>query len=368
VDASEDGGQLLVGTYEVNSTAPNDARLLIAPDSVDSGRTVPETKSPIVPLRKQHEDESLPGIRLAETNMQVASAGDWFIATRLYIAPHDLTQCLLQLPDDQRLVEVKLDGQAALIQRVDDRNWRVQLGPPTLPQSLEVVARGLHRLDPFLGSFTFARPVLKNGDVPIPVEMSLWSISSSERAAFPRASGAAPISRLEGAVLRLDRLTSIVEAAAPLAKNETDEDAANWLSPRVVELRSAQHIVQTLAAQNSNTGAAPARVQAEEDPASLAVARSTKWLAGIEGKAVTPQLGQSKLVEENFELSDDFGDDQSHDCKTVSFASESGEDQLTVDWVPGGMTAGESRMVFLAGVLCVTGIAYWLVGRNHVTT
>jgi len=80
----------------------------------------------------------------------------------------------------------------------------------------------------------------------IPAEMSLWSISSSEMTAFPRLRTRAPVSPLEGHVLRLDRLTSIVESASPFPMDESDEDAANWLAPRVDRIASSQNTVQTM--------------------------------------------------------------------------------------------------------------------------
>ena len=121
------------------------------------------------------------------------------------------------------------------------------------------------------------------------------------------------VSALEGAVLRLDRLTSIFKSAIPLAKDESTEDAANWLVPRANELRSAQNLVQVLNAQNSSSGSAPARVPVEDDPASLAVARSAKWLTELAGQGAAPPLAQNKLSKLNPDLFDEIAADQSRD-------------------------------------------------------
>ena len=63
------------------------------------------------------------------------TSGAQRITTRLILAPHGLTDCTLQLPPNQSLVTVELDGRPAVIRQLDQSQWQVALGATQLPQS-----------------------------------------------------------------------------------------------------------------------------------------------------------------------------------------------------------------------------------------
>ena len=365
----------LVGICVLDRTTSDDSQLLIEPVPAEADKTPAKIETSLAAARPRPDDASPPSVRLAETIMEVSPAGSWYSITRFVIAPHGMTQCVLQLPEAQRLVATRLDGQAALTQQLDSQTWRVQLGPPKLPQTLEVVTRGVSQLDSAARFVELARPVLRNSDSQIPVEVSLWSICRPTSASSPRAAGAALVSPLEAAVLRLDRLASIAESATPAAMEASREDSANWSIPHADELLAAKCAVQTLNTQGSSTSLAPSLVPTEDDAASLAIARSAAWIAQVGELAGTSKASELESAKAASDPSEPSLPDAARDCTTASFVSESGDDRLTVEFVPVGLTAGGTRAVLLACVVSVAGLATWLADKrmrksqeNHQST
>jgi hypothetical protein len=363
--APDKGGQQFVGAYAVVRTTAKDARLLIEPVTIDTKKSSAKIESPMAAPRSRPEELSA-SIRLAETNVFVAPAGGWYSVTRFVVAPHGLTQCVLQLSGSQRLVEIRLDGHAALTQKMDSQRWRVQLGPPALPQTLEVVARGVDRIDPTSRIAELDRPILWEADRPISVEVSLWSVSESASTSSPRAAGAALVSPLECAVVRLDRLTSIAESATHTAMAASTEDARNWIVPRVSELLSAQHVVQELQSQLTRVAPLSPRVQADDDPSTLAIARSAAWLAQAKELAGGAKIEEVETKDSKPDPTGEMFGEPPPSFTTASFVSQGGADQLTIEFVPVGLTEGETRAGLLAGIIGLTGLSIWIVSRPRM--
>ena len=129
-----------------------------------------------VAVRTEATRQAAPRIRLADTSISAGNRGGELIVTRLVIASGGLSECTLQLPADQELVSVTLDGRPALANPASATTWHVALGAPQLPQSIAIVSRStgnnLNRQQTEL-----RRPILLSGDKPIPVEVSLWSLA-----------------------------------------------------------------------------------------------------------------------------------------------------------------------------------------------
>jgi hypothetical protein len=363
VEAPDKSGRRFVGTYVIDRVASDDVRLLIEPMTAEPKSPQAKTELPLAAPHPRSDESSPPSVRLAQTTLCIAPAGAWYTVTRFVIAPHGLTQCVLQLPENQRLMQTKLDGHIALVQQIDNQNWRVQLGPPALPQTLAIVSRGVGHLDAAARFVTLGRPFLRIAENPISVEVSLWSISKPTSASSPRAAGAALVEPLEAAVLRLDRLTSIAESATPAAMEAPADDVFNWFVPRASELLSAQRAVQALNTQSSNVASSTPRVHAEDDPAALAVARSAGWIAHVEELATAAKIGEPKAADRATNPPDASLREPVPGCTTTSFVSESGDNRLSIEFVPVGLTAGKTRAILLAIVICVAGLSLRFSGR-----
>jgi hypothetical protein len=362
-ETADKTGPQLVGAYLIDPARLQDSELLI--ESVVPGATAATTTteaSHIAPS-KQIEETSRPSVRLAETTVSIGPAGSWYAVTKFHITPHGLTQCLLQLPEAQSLVMVELDSHEALIKPIDSEHWRVQLSEPSLPQTLEVVARGTDRFEPGARIVDLARPSLWNSADGIPVEVGLWSLNRPASATLPLAIAAARVSPLEAAVLRLDRLTSIAESSTHVAKEIPGVDAGNWFVPRIRELLAAERAVEALRVQSSGAEVTPALVHSEDDPASLAVASSQAWIAQVEELAAGLPISEDTTIGAAAGLFDESLGEALPGIQRASYVSQGNENQLKIELVPIGVAAGETRISLLVLIVGLASVAIWFVGR-----
>jgi hypothetical protein len=141
------------------------------------------------------------------------------------------------------------------------------------------------------------------------------------------------------------------------------DDVFNWFVPRASELLSAQRAVQALNTQSSNVASSTPRVHAEDDPAALAVARSAGWIAHVEELATAAKIGEPKAADRATNPPDASLREPVPGCTTTSFVSESGDNRLSIEFVPVGLTAGKTRAILLAIVICVAGLSLRFSGR-----
>jgi hypothetical protein len=168
-----------------------------------------------------------PQIRLADTAVVTDDRGAQAITTRLILAPHGLSNCTLQVPPDQSLVAVELDGRPAVTRQLDPTRWQVALGAPQLPQSLEIISR-LPAKKASTDTIELLRPVLLAGGKPVPAEISLWSFAHPQNSASHIVSGADEVPAADQSALRFDRLVSIAVAAKATAAELPPPDGYNW--------------------------------------------------------------------------------------------------------------------------------------------
>ena len=365
-EASEKQGSQLVGTYLIDPTKRQQAPQILVervePVEMDSAKA----REPTHVEPRQPAEESLPSsVRLAETTVAVAPAGSWYAVTKFRIAPSGLTQCVLQLPESQTLEIAELDGHAALIQPIDHQRWWVQLGEPTLPQTLEIVVRGVDRIDPDTRIIGLTRPSLWNAETEMPVEVGLWTLTRPKSADMLSAAAAARVSPQEAALLELDRLTSIAESATPSAMQIPRIDAHNWFGSCIRELSAAKQLVEALHGQASSEDSTPAIVHSDDDPATLAITRCEEWIAKAEELAAEPQSGNNLLADAATISHGNLSGEALRGSESTTFVSQGNENRVQVELVPVGMTVGETRASLLGLVVSVAGIAIWIVGRKH---
>jgi hypothetical protein len=240
------------------------ARPAEPPGNLRSSRATPSpaktfrvTASPYrVALAPPQTVQPAASVRLADTVVVRGPTGNQLVATRFVISPQGLADCELQLPTGQELVDANLDGQPARTRRLDERRWAVSLGAPQLPQILDVVSRDVRHATPSGRRVELQRPTLVAGGTPIPVEMSLWSFGQWRIAGQPRVDGAALVTAVDQAALRLDRLASIAEAATPAAVGLPIPDGYYWFRAWAELLTGAQDIARATLTTSQREGAA----------------------------------------------------------------------------------------------------------------
>ncbi len=184
-------------------------------------------------------------VRLVDTFVNVGPLGDQSVLTRMVVVSQGLSECTLELPPDQELLQVSADGRPADVRAADTRTaektqWRLTLGPSQLPQFIEVLSRSTGHQKASGSRLELSRPRLLLDGLPLPVEMSLWSFSDAWNGGPVTITGADRINRAEQAASRLDRLVSISEAATSAAIEAPFPDGYNWYYPwaaRLVEQR-----------------------------------------------------------------------------------------------------------------------------------
>ncbi len=209
--------------------------------------------------------------------MVASESGGQLIVTRQILSPHGLSECTLQLPSEQSLVAISLDGRPALVRPREESKWDVALTSRQLPQSLEIVSR--RAATHILGSTAqLQRPTLIADAKPIAVEVSLWSFACPLTSSKRLIAGADEVNAVDQSALRFDRLVSIAEAAKTSAAQLPPPDGYNWFQSWATLLSQVRN-------QSQQTIALPHLERAESqvshpaaDQISQAAQRSDKWL------------------------------------------------------------------------------------------
>jgi hypothetical protein len=315
-----------------------------------------------VALRPRNDRASSASIRLAETAVHVGSAEGMLTLTRFVLAPEGLDQCVVKLPAGERLVRSTLGGHPALARQLDPRRVQVQLGPPNLPQSLDVVTRTVERPQDLSQLVEMRRPVLEQSGQPIPVEFSLWTLYRAPRGETARVTGGALVTPAELAATRLDRMVSISQSATRAVIESPVVDGYSWFADWVHSLEDVQRVAHSL--HHSAAGLIDAiRVPQTIDPVSDAATRCDAWIEQIAEVFAATDWAASPVATMGPSNLDPWLDAPNGADDRVCLISDGNENDATVEFVPEGMTAGQTRFVLLATLAAVAAAAVWLV-RN----
>jgi hypothetical protein len=340
------------------ATPPDGLRSEPVSDATETFRIAADTFN--VVLRPRTAGGSSARVRLAETATFVGPAGGRSAETRFILVPQGLSQCVIELPGDERLVRIALDGHAALARPLDQQRWQTQLGPAELPQLLEVVTRTVPTVDPRARFVELRRPRLTQADQQIPVELSLWTLSRPTPAATPRVTGASVLAARELAALRLDRLVSILRTATRSAIESPVIDGYNWYARWSEQLAEAGRIVEAL--EQPVAGAtAPARVTPpNDDLAADAAKRSAAWMQEMD--EVFVDAGPANA----------HGDSQadsslglgptvdSSDSTRICLVADGGQDELGIELVPTERAQWQTRLFALTSIFALAMAVFWV--------
>jgi hypothetical protein len=306
--------------------------------------------------------EVTPQIRLADTAIVAGELGTQRITTRLILAPHGLTDCTVQLPPNQTLVAIELDGRPAVHRQLDPSRWQVALNTPQLPQSLEIVSRSSAENGSTRISELQRASLLAHGK-PIPAEMSLWSFAYPERSVTRLVEDADNVTAVEQAALRFDRLVSITEAAKTTAAELPHPDGYNWFQPWANLLTAVRAETQQM-----NTGPQLERVESQvshtfDDQITQAAARLDKWINDCRKTLVGPNPEKTAApiqVDEPLALPQPTAPAAD---EWTYYVAEGGDDRLAIQLQPLDLTASQVRVI---GLLLIVGgliAAIWLLRR-----
>ncbi|MBI3838756.1 MAG: hypothetical protein HY288_12595 [Planctomycetia bacterium] len=182
-----------------------------------------------------HFQASLKAVERASASAQVALADIHVVwqpdghcqgVATFDLKPGGATSCVLQLPTACRLVHVSIENLPAMLVALGENRWRLGLGPPQLPQRVEVVYTS-----PAPGSASrrhFECPRLAD----LEVERTLWTVHGPLLSGIgqPRDShwlvGAA-----HQQLTRLQSMAALVPLPAEVLGEHLPEEIARWYRP-----------------------------------------------------------------------------------------------------------------------------------------
>jgi hypothetical protein len=318
-------------------------------------------------LKPQSPRVSTASVRLADTVVVTEENGGELCVTRFVIAPRGLMECVLKLPANEQLVEVRLEGCPALAHPLDSRSWAVQLGPPRLPQILEVVSYSTEPGGPIGWKMELDRPGLYAGREPIPVEMSLWSLQHPLQGVRPSVAGADLTNAMDQAALRLERLASIAEAATPAAIESGLPDGFDWFRPWAGQLAASCEEAQWLLEQSVRSPTVSQVSQPESEPLSQAANRIHDWMDKC--REVWPVADIGTPSEVHFRQSEETAwvPAKFHGGNWIHFVAAGGSNRLAIEFVPEVATLRQVRGIGLLAIAGLAAVSLYLLRRPAVT-
>lgn len=166
---------------------------------------------------------SVPQVRLADILIDLDEQGACRGVALFDLEPASLRQCTLRLPKNHRLVNVRVAGLPAQLQREDDTTWVVKLGPDRMPQRIEVTYQGHVATDQ--AAFELPAPVLEK----LHAERTLWTIRGGAVLGLGTAtSEGSDITSLQQEMLRLRAITELIKLPRYLRVENSPDEVRLW--------------------------------------------------------------------------------------------------------------------------------------------
>ena len=157
-------------------------------------------------------------------------------------------------------------------------------------------------------------------------------------------------------------MVSISQTATRAVIESPVVDGYSWFSHWVLGLENIERVANSL--QRSATGSTEAiRVPQTVDPVPDAVARSDAWIEQIAEIFAAMDWTTSPSQPTGTSSLDPWRDARTLTVDRVCFISDGNENDALVEFVPDGMTTGQTRFVLLTTFAAVAAAAVWLV-RN----
>ncbi len=347
----------------VEPASPPAELLLAMPDAagVETYRIASDTIG--VTLRPRVNRVGDANIRLAETKVQISSAGGMLSTTRFIIVPQSLSQCVVELPPHVQLVGATLDGHTVFARQLESNRWQIQLGTPNLPQTLEIVSRLVLKTDTPLRRVELSRPVLEQSRQRLPVELSLWSLQCDSAVNTPRVVNGAIMPPADQASLRLERLVSISQAATAAVLELPSIDGQRWFVTWSSLLKVAARDARALQRPTASGPVATRVTQPSDDPLTVSTARATAWIGQMAELFANaePVASRDDLPTESSDNS--IAPDNCLFGQLYAFISAGNQDHLRIDFVPTGITDRLARLLALAALAALAVTAVWLFNK-----
>jgi hypothetical protein len=327
-----------------------------------------ETDDSDVSLRPEPPSRSRSVIWLAEMTNQLGPSGE-FLISNFVISPQGRSDCVLRLPGSQRLLRVALDGHPAIMRSLNSRRWWVQLGPPNLPQTLQVVTLVRASDDDRPWQISLRRPTLWQHDEPMPTELSLWSVSRLAVPARPYVVGAAIVSPEDYVAVRLDRMASVSESATQAVINSPMRDGYRWYANWSALLHIAENSARSKQSETNRLRQTPGIVEPADDLFSAAISRCTAWRRQADELFATSGAIEDIDVDfvERLESIDAAILVPPPGFERTYFVADGGAEQLDIEIVPTEWTPLAGRVAAVSSIVLLAAAVGWFFVQPWAT-
>ncbi|HEX3727790.1 MAG TPA: hypothetical protein VHV08_16170, partial [Pirellulales bacterium] len=177
-------------------------------------------------IKAVRRSRALGQVKLADIHLAWEPSGHYQAVTLFDLDAPSTDTCVLEVPAGCRLLHVSIDNLPAQIVGLKANRWRVTLGPPQLPQRLEVIYSG--PLVEYQGNQRFEAPRL----VGLEVEKTLWTINSlpSFTIAAP-SQNIAPVSSAKQSLTRLETIGALMQLPSEVIGEHLPEEILRWYRP-----------------------------------------------------------------------------------------------------------------------------------------
>ncbi|HTU25170.1 MAG TPA: hypothetical protein VMF30_07220 [Pirellulales bacterium] len=168
-----------------------------------------------------------PRVHLADVGCVWQADGEYYGVAAFELSPASASRAVLKLPPDMELISLAVADLPTAVTSVGAGAWQFSLGPPQLPQHVEVIFRGTlagGRLS--AGSLRFEAPMLAD----LEVEKTLWTVYGPSAAGRGTPLDVAPLSATGQELERLEATKSVLGLAAHVASEQLPEEMQHWYS------------------------------------------------------------------------------------------------------------------------------------------
>ena len=174
----------------------------------------------------EHRHNS-PRVRLADIYYSWQADGDYYGVAAFELTPASASTAVVTLPQGMTLVSLTVADLPAAVAPAGPQGWQFALGPPQLPQHVEVVFRGtLANAQASAGPLRFEAPSL----VGLEVEETLWTVFGPPGAGRGEPLDTSAMTAAGQELQRLEASKSILGLAAHVASEQMPEEMNRWQS------------------------------------------------------------------------------------------------------------------------------------------
>lgn len=275
----------------------------------------------------------------------------WGVAS-FSLNPAGSPDCVLAMPSGTRLVQVFAGGLPVQPEGLRERRYLVRLGPPHLPQRVDVVYTVASGAPKGVAPIAVESPRL----VDLPVRKTLWSVAQPSGRDWGVAAKARFVGQAETELVRLDAIVQMLGAASGATFEEAD-DAKHWCETTARHYAAARHRFRE---QLALTPDLAGNVSAIERLSALDQ-RARALAASLDAEAVfRGALSAERVLEQVSEL---WRASVGGDRRITSYETAPAADKLVLV-APATVRPGWLSRVGASALLAGLVLALWWVGRR----